>query len=291
MAVIVSFLAIDFLFGKAMDRFAAKSRGGDTRNIYYICNEFDDSVAVFGSSRANHHYDSSLLGEELGLPVYNCGRDGNGILLAYCYLLNMVSNGNKPSLVVYDFFPSFDLYDNNDHQRAVNTISPYFRNPGMKEVIEDYTPGEYSKLQLSTYRYNSRFIQIVSDAFRPRQTLVKGYKPLEGTITTDFTEGKKTAEPIDTLKVKYLKKFIELCEDNDIDLVFVTSPAYHYIENPEETTQLFETYVGEDYHLFNFQNHEAFTGHRELFVDPAHMNHQGAELFTSMLADSISSRR
>ena len=291
-AVIASVVVIDFLFGKSMDWFTANSKGGDTRNVHYICNEFEDSVAIFGSSRANHHYDSSTLTEALGMPVYNCGRDGNGILLAYCYLHNIISKGHTPRVVIYDFFPEFDVFDNNDHQRAVNAISPYFRGEGMKEIIDRYTPGEYPKLLLSTYRFNSRFLQIVSDAVRPQQSVIRGYKPLNGEITTEFTDNPEPDLKVDTLKVEYFKKFVDLCRDNSIDLVFVVSPVFHSVGNTEELHQLHKQLTGRDaYPLFDFRNNDEFTGHKELFADPAHMNHLGAEKFSRMLADSLSARK
>ena len=42
------------------------------------------------------------------------------------------------------------------------------------------------------------------------------------------------------------------------------------------------------YRYITFQNDTAFTGHNELFVDPAHLNHLGAEKITAALLDRIS---
>lgn len=286
-AVVLVFAGIDILFGKAMESFMASSKGGDTQNLHYIVNDFQDSVAVFGSSRANHHYDVSILSENLGVPVYNCGKDGNGIILAYIFLNNMIEKGKAPSLVIYDFFPDFDIYDRDDRQRAINYVSPYFRNPAMKEVIKDIAPEEYLKMNLSTYRYNSKFVQIISDRFMPRQFNKRGYKPLEGTITIEPSEKKVASAEIDSVKVRYMKKFVNLCKKNDIKLIFVTSPYFKKLKTPENERKLFNKYVGGDYHLIDFRNNEDFTGRKDLFCDPSHLNRKGAEIFTRQLADSV----
>lgn len=289
LSVVLIFLGIDFIFGKTMDWLSSHSKGGDTRNIHYICNEFNDPIAIFGSSRANHHYDVSILSDILGMPAYNCGKDGNGILLSYALLQNMIKEGHIPSMVIYDFFPKFDLADNNDHLRAVDVISQYFRKEGMKDIINDLTPGDYYKMFLATYRYNSKFIQILSDAFTPKQKVIKGYKPLEGTINTKFSADDTPFESVDSLKIKYFEKFINLCEDNSIDLYFITSPVFHMAEKPESYDSIFKTYVSKKYPLMDFRNDSDYINHNELFVDPSHMNHLGAKKFSQNIADCIKS--
>ena len=56
--------------------------GGRGRDNY-ICDKSVDDILIFGSSRAVHHYNSSMIEDSLGMSCYNCGDDGNGIILSY----------------------------------------------------------------------------------------------------------------------------------------------------------------------------------------------------------------
>lgn len=284
--VVVALIVIDISFGKGMRFLADHSKGGDTYNVNYINRHFADSLAVFGSSRASHHYDPETFEESLGVPTYNCGIDGNGILLAWCFLNNIIKQGEKPEVIVYDFFPRFDLYCNDDRQRALTHIKPYYDIDGMKDFINDFSDNEYAKLHLSTYRYNSAFIQVLSDAIAPRQQNIKGYKPYSGCITTDFVRSEEPVPPIiDSLKTKYLNKFIETCRSNDIRLVFVISP--HFFESDTDYAGLLKKNADSEITIIDMSNSAPFPNNKSLFVDPSHLNNTGAELFSSMLADSL----
>lgn len=288
-AVVLTLIVLDLAFGLAMKYVANHAKGGDTYNLNYINRHFNASLAIFGSSRANHHYVSQVFEDSLGLSAYNCGVDGNGILLAYCFLNNIISEGKAPQVVIYDFFPEYDLYDNGDHQKALTRIKPFYDIDGMKEIIDDLSENEYIKLHLGTYRYNSEFIQMLSDAVAPKQVVVKGYKPMQGTMATDFVKADNGTKPvIDPVKVKYLNKFIELCSRHSITLVFVTSPVFNGSNG--DNLKLLRLYGGNDLSLIEMSDHPRFLHNKDLFVDTQHMNSAGAELFSSMLVDSLRSR-
>lgn len=287
-AVALTLIALDLAFGLAMKYVTNHAKGGDTYNLNYINRHFDASLAIFGSSRANHHYVSQVFEDSLGLSAYNCGVDGNGILLAYCFLNNIISEGRAPQAVIYDFFPEYDLFDNGDHQKALTRIKPFYDIDGMKEIIDDLSENEYLKLHLSTYRYNSEFIQMLSDAVSPKQVVIKGYKPMQGTMTTDFVKSDADKKwVIDPIKVKYLRKFIALCRQHSISLVFVTSPMFNGSPGNTDNRQLLSRYGGNDLNLIEMSDDSHFLGDRNLFVDTQHMNDTGAKLFSSLLADSL----
>lgn len=287
-AVLAAFIILDITFGFVMDKVYDNAKGGDTRNVNYINRHFCDSLAIFGSSRANHHYVPSLFEDSLGLTSYNCGMDGNGILLAYCLLNNIIVQGDKPSVIIYDFFPKFDLYVGDDRFRPLTRIRPFYKINGMKDIINDISPSEYIKLHLNTYRYNSDFIQAISDAVAPKQEVIKGYKPQHGMISTEFSKkGDGGVDSIDSLKVEYLHKFIDLCKNNSIKLIFVTSPTYFAPNDSTDFRRFLNLYGGDNLYYMDFRSNKNFNGNKELFSDPSHMNDSGAKLFSLMLVDSL----
>lgn len=286
MALAATLFAIDRAFGSVMGHLTATAKGGDTANHHYINCELTDSVLVMGSSRANHHYDSSVLEERFGMPVYNCGTDGNGILLATMQLTNILGRGVRPRVVIYDYYAKFDVFDSNDHIKPLARMRPYSGLPGMLEIIEELAPGENLKLLSGMYRYNSSFLQIVSDNVRPRQSVVKGYKPLTGEMTAAFAGAAPSAPgPVDSLKVRYLRKFMELCRSNDITPVFVFSPHFLAEENPH--TAYLRREVGDSVLILDYSGDSRYCGRRDLFEDPSHLNAKGAALFTGALADTL----
>ncbi len=289
--ILVCVLLLDFIFGQGMDYLSSKAKGGDTFNNYYINQCLNDSIVIFGSSRANHHYDTGILEKELKTTAYNAGIDGNGIILAYCFLNNILHHGEKPQVVIYDFFLDFDLHDNDDRQAALKRIRPFYKIPGIKEIINDIDKNEYYKLHSASYRYNSIFLQIASDAISPKQNVINGYKPLNGSITNRFANNEDSGPgPVDSIKVKYLNKFIDICDRENISLIFVTSPSYHKIKDAQLYHRMLKEYTGNrDLIYLDFRNNPTYTGNDSLFVDPAHMNHIGAERFTLSLIDSLKS--
>ncbi len=281
-----SLVALDRGFGAVMERLTATAKGGDTANHRYINLEAADSVLVMGSSRANHHYDSSILEERFGMPVYNCGTDGNGILLAAMQLNNILGRGVRPRVVIYDYYAKFDVFDSNDHIKPLARMRPYCELPGMADIIDDLDPSENLKLRSGMYRYNSSFLQIISDNVRPRQSVVKGYKPLTGEMDAAFGGSGPTPEgAVDSLKVRYLRRFIELCRRNDIRPVFVFSPHFLADENPHLGPLRRE--AGDSTLILDYSGDGRYCGRRDLFEDPSHLNAKGSALFSRELADTL----
>lgn len=283
-------ILVDFCFGKVMDFALHNAKGGDTYNKYYINILSRDSVIILGSSRANHHYIPDSLSSATGVSVYNYGIDGNGSILAYCFLLNRINRGDKPDLVIYDFFAPFDLLENNDRSNALNHIKPFYKNEGIGEVVDDISAHESLKLQLASYRYNSIFIQILSDNISPKHSAYNGFKPLKGSISTDFEKKERFSGLIDPVKEKYFQRILDLCQTNGINIVFVISPYYHNVDVREidAVIELFRKQTeGRATRLLDFRNNPEFTGNMDLFVDPSHMNADGAKAFTEMLIDSL----
>src|ERR1044071_8501928 len=69
----------DRLIGAGLERMFYRQHHGDDAVTGYTLDSTKEDLLVFGSSRASHHYHTRLLERELGVSVYNCGRDEMGI--------------------------------------------------------------------------------------------------------------------------------------------------------------------------------------------------------------------
>ena len=71
---------IDCGFGVICDYLNSHSKGGDTKDRYYIAKQTSEDLLMMGSSRMHHHYVTEIVEDSLHMSAYNCGVDGNGIL-------------------------------------------------------------------------------------------------------------------------------------------------------------------------------------------------------------------
>lgn len=288
---VAAFFILDWAFGLTMDYLLTQSKGGDTQNLYHINNECSESILIFGSSRANHHYVSSDLQDSLGMTVYNCGIDGNGIVLAYCFLNNILESGYKPEVIVYDFFPDFDLKDNKDLTHGIARLRPYKKAAAVKDLIARIDKTELLKLKLSSYRYNSVFTQVIGDVIKPQQTVENGYKPIYDSMTQDFAKDSQTPYQIDSIKVKCLRDFVRLCDENNIRLIFTVSPNYEESLHNIDYGSLLSGILGNSaFDFIDIRNVRKFIGKKSFFSDPIHMNDKGAIAYSALLADSLKAR-
>ena len=91
----------DQLLGYALDSLYFSLKKGQYAQTTYSIDSTKQEVMIFGSSRALHHYASTLLSKELNKTVYNAGRDGQFIPY-YCALQDAVLKRKKPEVIILD---------------------------------------------------------------------------------------------------------------------------------------------------------------------------------------------
>lgn len=278
---------VDVLFGIACDYLNSHAKAGDTDNHYNITMSQTEPVLIMGSSRAIHHYDPAILEDSLGMGVYNCGVDGNGILFQYGRL-SLILERYRPRLIIYDAINSFDI-SRDDAQKNLGWLRRWYGHNSIDSLLEDMSAFELLKLKSSLYRYNGSFMQMLSDNIHPQQEIAyHGFKPLRGIINY---EPKKEEEPIAEwlpLKLKYFQKFIETCRANDIGIVMVYSPWYNKTSS-ETYARLTELCVANDIPVIDYYGGGEFNESRELFKDASHLNENGAALFSKSVASQLRS--
>ena len=105
---LIVFLIIMFIldrgFGFTMAYLQNHAKGGYIGHHNYILNNSNEDVLIFGSSRAIHHYNPQVLLDSIGMSCYNCGQDGNGIVLFYGWW-HLMKNRHQPKMIIYDVKP------------------------------------------------------------------------------------------------------------------------------------------------------------------------------------------
>ncbi len=281
---------LDVLLGFAFNQMLSGAVGGNNGRINYICNHTNEELLVLGSSRANHHYNPKILTDSLGETCYNCGEDGNGIILNYGRILMMLQR-YRPKMIIYDVAISFDLLKNDNH-KYLGKLKPYYEREHIKDVFCSVDKAEQWKMLSQLYRFNSSFLTIIADRFHPVSGMgIQGFCPLEGKMDMmkiHKDEDRSKEYQFDSLKVDFINKFIDKLEG--VKIVFVESPLWYGMDSLQ-LTPLREICRQRNIPLIDFSNNPKFVGNNEFFKDGSHLNSRGADEFTKDLIIEMKNRR
>lgn len=274
---------IDVVAGKVFAYMVENAKGGDNGRNNFLCNKVDADILVFGSSRAMHHYNPLILADSLGMSCYNCGQDGNGVILNYARY-QLICQRYHPKVVIYDVIASFDLLVGEDNHKYLKWLKAYYDKKGIPEVFEAVDSTEKYKMQSRMYRYNTNFIQIVSDFIHPLQDAdINGFLPINKEMDTMKVSGEKKSKQdfeFDLLKITYLNKMLD--ESPDTKFVFVFSPIWYGTDSIEmaKLKPILDICQQRNIPFIDFSNDPKFVHNNEYFYDGGHMNARGADEFT-----------
>lgn len=282
--LVVILVAMDWIVGIGCRYFQYHSKGGDTGRMMYIADKMDAEVLIFGSSRAIHHYDPRIIEDSLHLSCYNCGRDGNGIIFNYG-MYRLFRDRYTPKVIIYDIMPGFDLQENHDNEKYLEWLRYFYDREGIDSIFWRVDKTERWKMIPNMRRYNTKFVQLVSDWHSPQQNDIQGYRPLTEVMKYEPKDKEKTVKKAfqyDHLKMYYMKRLIDDCKAHGTKLIFMVSPTYHGKENTDlnEMKALAEEM---SVPFLYYNNYETISEHRDYFTDSVHMNEQGAIEYTRMI--------
>lgn len=280
---------IDIATGLVFDKLTLSAKRGYTGRNEFIADKLHDSVLVFGSSRSVHHYDPQVLADSLGVPCYNCGQDGMGIITFYGRF-KLLTARYTPRLIIYDVTTDFDLR-RNDNVTYLTWLKPYYNRPGIDSIFWHVEPTERVKMLSNMFRYNGKALQIITDN-KPgddNDDALKGFVPLDGIMTYDKEEdATKTQVDFDPVKLYYISRLVKDCSAKGIRLVFAISPLYNSVKQPDAYLADFLTLARkQNVPVINHYYDTRFATNKNLFQDTYHMNRSGAEIYTSILAHEI----
>lgn len=284
---ILVFLAIMFIldrgFGLSIKYLQDHAKGGYVGHHNYILRQTNEDILIFGSSRAIHHYNPQIIEDSLGMSCYNCGQDGNGIVLFYGWW-QMIKERYQPKMIIYDVNPSFDLLIGKDNSKYLGWLRSEYDHDGVKKVFEDIDPTEKYKMMSMMYRYNSKFLQNITDYVHPLFNISpNGYLPLEGEMdkmkVKEESEKKDLSYAFDSQKLSYIETFIRDAKERGIKLIFVASPVWYGISD-FAFAPLSDLCKKHQISFFDFSNDEKYVHNDKMFKDGNHLNAFGADEFT-----------
>ena len=277
---------LDVAIGFICSRLTSMARGGDTARNEYICNGTDEDILVFGSSRAIHHYNPAIISQMTGLSCYNCGQDGNGAILNYGRF-HLISGRYSPSVVIYDVMPEYDILTGEDNRKFLGWLRPYYNRDGIADIFERVDHKEKYKMMSQMYRYNSRFIQMLTDCIHPMQDdAVNGFRPLEVEMDTMKIGERLPASSVDSIKVFYISKMMDEANRCGTKLVMVVSPYWSGMDTTI-CQPVKELCLSRGIPFLDFSNDPKYLHNNAYFADGVHLNARGADVFTRDVTEKI----
>lgn len=278
---------VDILFGKCMNYINAHTEKGDYGRNNYICNEADQDIMIFGSSRAIHHYNPDVFEKKLGMSCYNCGEDGMGIILSYGRY-KLAQRKHQPKLIILDIEVAYDVLKN-DNTKFLGFLKPYYDIPGIDSLFWKVSSTERYKMLSQAYRYNSRWLDMVAQYRSKSNVYARDYKYSPLRRTMDYEPSSyvfASDEDCDEMKLEIWNRFLNDCDKNNTKVFFVISPVYgektnHVLEPFKELIQRHRITL-----LDHFSD-ERFINNKELFADKMHLNVEGSNRLSELVSEEI----
>ncbi len=278
---------VDRTLGYGFQYMIHHTKGGYIGHHIYITDKCKDDVLIFGSSRAIHHYNANKIADSLRVNCYNCGQDGNGIILNYGNW-QMIKNRYAPRIILYDITPDFDYYAGVDNHRYLGWLKMYYNRESISEIFETVDWKESLKMNSRLYQYSYNPLEVICDFVKPIYVVSNsGYVPLD--LPYDplkFKEASTTQQlEIDIIKVKYLNRLIDEMGERT-QIVFVVSPIW-YGSNDKDYELIKKLCHNRGIKFLDYSNDPKFVHQTHYFADGCHLNSLGAEVFTMDIINQL----
>lgn len=283
----LALIIVDRTLGRVFAYMGEHAKGGYVGHHVYVTDKAKEDILIFGSSRAIHHYNPQIITDSLGMTCYNCGQDGNGIILFYG-LWQMIKERYQPKMIIYDVNTSFDLYEGESNQRYLGWLRMDYERSGVKQIFTAIDPNEKYKMMSMLYRYNSKFMQNITDYVHPIFGIEgNGFLPLKGEMDQMKIRENKDDNVVriaDKVKLAFINKLID--EMEGVELVFIASPKW-YAPDEIDYQPIREVCERRNVKFVDFSNNEKYIHQNKWFKDGTHLNAHGADEFTKDLLKTL----
>ena len=286
--VICLFFIFDRTLGLGLKFLYSRSNATDEYKISYSNESTEAPLLFFGSSRCLHHYAPAVFEKELGVQCYNTADWGIKNIYYHYGLLGNILSRYTPKTIVFEIHPCDWQKTPFSGKERASSLAPYC---GMSDTCDEMLKlsGRYWPYQLSwTYRYSGSLPNLLTGKLGSMDRSLKGWKPMSGVLDTVGVKAEEYPFPVDQERVALLERFISDCQQHGIQLIFIESPMY--ICSKEDVFK-FPRELAAKHHI-QFVDHYRdtdFVGHAEFFYDYGHLNKQGAEKYSAIIAQELKS--
>lgn len=281
------------------------------------------SMVFLGSSHSYCTFDPQIFDNELNTSSFQMGMPLQHPDATY-YTLKEVLNYQKPKVVVMEVY--WDLLQNDFELNQAKTLFQVLKNDNLKKeyIKNDFPLSEKLKYSINIFKYQADYFaykgneyknkiktkfnvtdppskkQIGTEKYRSKGYVYCDYQMLDDEFdkTNQFKNLDGKNFTISNTQKQFLLKIIDLCKQNNIQLIFVTAPianvSMDYIKNYNLIHDEISTFAKQnnipyiDYNLIN-KNENLLTNNH--FRDDAHLNDSGVKIvsnhFLNWLKDNL----
>ncbi len=284
-------IALDFSIGKILNTLYFNQISGYMFRTTYTIEKTTADVLIFGSSRANHHYNPEILSKQLKMSVYNAGKDGSSIIYHYSVFKSIMKR-YKPKVIILDISVGEFNKTQNSYDRLSPLLPYYQTHPEIRPIVQLKSRYEKIKMLSSIYPFNSSIFSIVAgntQLYSGNDKDINGYIPLYRKLSENLTvDTTNWTLQVDPVKEEMFCAFIDECIKSGIQLFIICSPYHLNIKNQDKSIALISKIThNNSVPFFNFSSDSLFLKSTDLFSDRVHLNSYGAGIFSNLVADSI----
>lgn len=274
----------------------ATSDFGVTNRV--VRGEINAEILITGSSRALTHYDARTIQQATGRSTFNIGLNGSQTDMQVALLKTYLAHNAKPKLLIHNldlfsFVTSHEIYDPAQYM-------PYLGEEPIYTAVRRVYPTAWKWRYIPLYGYlveDMRFTWLKGlkgfFGFQPPEDRFQGFCPRDLPWTGDFDKFREqnpegVSFPIEAQGIRDLTEIAEICQREQIPLLFVYSPEYSDMQAIERNrAEIFgkfdELCARFDVPLWDFST-SAICRDRDNFYNSQHLNASGAALFSADLA-------
>jgi hypothetical protein len=248
--------------------------------------KIDAKIAIYGSSRAWVHFNTTIFEKEMHQKTYNLGIDGHNFWLQHLRHKEYFKYNIHPKLIIcsVDIFTLAkrkDLYN-------LNQFLPYMLwNNDFYEYTNTYKGFNSSDYYIPLKRYvgNLKISNLIASTTKIRHN---GFKGQEKEWNTDLKKI-KASKPnyrieLDSISILLFKQFINEMNKKNIDVILVNTPEYiegqTFVKNRNEIISIFDEIAKKHNIPFLNYSNNVISHDKSLFYNTLHLNKKGADIFT-----------
>ena len=289
LAVVCMIIIVDQSFGLVVSRISPIYT--HTACIKLVHNKYD--VAIIGASQVNTQYVTRMIADSLGIKMYSYTQNQHNIWKHYIWLNLMVHESKYLPRLIIKEVERDDVHRSTDpaNIRAYQYYGLLNYDDSVAPVVHDFDVDKASWIMANIsnlYRYNRVLMPVIYNyyngiVFDEENLGFQGTSMHEYNAPLD-TNRWDAAAVIDSKKIDYNRRFIRLCKQNKIKLLYVNAPLYMEAPNQIWLDTLSNILKEENVPFLDFDRdpafHKLFIKHPEWYYNPNHLNPKGAEQYT-----------
>lgn len=287
-------IVVDVLCGIVFRKleYQAVARSPHEMIVETVVDSVSSDVVLIGGSEVNHSINSNIISDSLGVSVYNCGKDAVRFYVQNVFI-NSILDRYTPKMIVWSVSPEKLATPVEEDKGLLSQLNPLYRkNKYAKEALCSKSKYEPVKLLSQAYTYNSQLLIYLSKIIKPESDefqAMNGYSPLPIRDREVEIHERDWIEEYDTAVVKKFKSTLSRCAEKGAKVVFVFVPRYEIEEHDDSKSYQMLMSIAREYDIpviEEFYHYEPLM-ESKYFNDFAHLNANGTQIFTPLLASRL----